>query len=42
MKVIENANLRIIDIQVLINIHIVDFNKEKLLISSLNIRLTLY
>ncbi len=28
----ENVNLKIIDAQVLINIHIIDSNKEKLLI----------
>jgi len=30
----ENANLRILDVQVSINIHIMDSNKEKLLIGS--------
>jgi len=30
----ENVNLRILDAQVLINIHIVDSNKEELLIGS--------
>ncbi len=30
--IIENANLRIMDIQVLINIYIIDLNKKKLLI----------
>ena len=32
--IIENANLRIMNAQVLINIHIIDSNKEKLLIGS--------
>ncbi len=34
VRIIENANLRILDAQVLINIHIVDSNKEELLIGS--------
>ncbi len=32
--IIKNANLRILDAQVLINIYIVDSNKEELLIGS--------
>jgi len=32
--IMENANFRILDTQVLINIHIIDSNKEELLIGS--------
>ena len=31
--IMKNANLRILDVQVLINIHIVDSNKKELVIS---------
>jgi len=34
VRIMENANLKILDAQVSINIHIVDLNKEKLLIGS--------
>ncbi len=34
VEIIENINLRIMNIQVLINIYIIDLNKKELLISS--------